>query len=78
MIINGKLSESGTKINVGDLKAVVAVHTKDNDLSFTWKSAHGPRQYSQACVDWIVERVKKDKLFATKAKSTRRRLQNQR
>jgi hypothetical protein len=74
-LITGKISETGRKVNVGDLKAIIAVHSKGSELSFTWKSAHGPRQYSQACIDWIVEHVKKDKLFATKAKSKLRRSQ---
>jgi hypothetical protein len=66
-LINGALNEVGSKVNVAGLKAAVAVNSNVNDLSFTWKSVHGPRQYSQACIDWIVERVKKDKYFIRKA-----------
>jgi hypothetical protein len=61
------------KINQYDIQAIIHVFVIDNSKpNFYYKSLYGPKQYSQAFVDWILGEHIKDTMFFHKTREAYR------
>jgi hypothetical protein len=57
------------KINQYDIQAIIHVHSIDTlKPNFYYKSLYGPKQYSQAFIDWIIANHQKNPLFFLKTR----------
>lgn len=66
-LVNQKLPE-GSKINQFHIRVIRAVHGVDGNQLFAYRPKYSSQQYSQAFVDWLVERFREDPEFFSKAK----------
>jgi EC042_2821-lke REase len=64
--VNGRLREDKA-INAYEFQAIKRTH--DIDPEFVHQPRFGTSQYSQAFVDWLVERIERDPEFVTRARS---------
>ncbi len=58
----------GPTLNQFDFRAVVQVHHVADDDRFSWKPQFSARQYSEAFVEWVIEKVSADPMFFQKAR----------
>ena len=73
----GKLQEAlpnGPAPNAYDLQAINRVHNVANDDRLSWKPQFSARQYSDALVEWIVERVNGDATFLRETRDRYRQI----
>jgi hypothetical protein len=73
--VNAALSVYGVKLSAYDIKVAGVVYGAHGKLEHCYKSEDGPRKYSPAFVDWLVENCKRDRLFFKVARSKLRRLE---
>jgi hypothetical protein len=68
--VNKRLPRRRREINAYDVQAVRAVHRIDpaNAPDFAHKPRFASQQYSDAFVDWLIERIKRDRNFLTRAR----------
>jgi hypothetical protein len=66
--VNKRLPE-GVKINSYDVLSVRRVYDIDENTKFCHSPLYSSQQYSQALVDWLIERHATDKEFFTKARA---------
>jgi len=67
-IINERLGNE-EKINQYDIQAIVHAYGVDNSKpNYFYKSLYGQKQYSEAFVNWVIEKHQGDSLFFTKAR----------
>jgi hypothetical protein len=67
--LNPRLDELGARATPYDIGAVRQIYRLDKDLRYTYKPQFGPRKYSDALISWIVEKIRRDKLFFVKTRS---------
>lgn len=66
--VNKRLPQ-GVKINPYDVLSLRRVYDIDENTKFSHTPLYSSQQYSQALVDWMVERHARDKEFFTKARA---------
>lgn len=72
--VNSRLKTLGVKANQYDIRAVLAVHGRDGGSSYTWKPEYGPRKYSEAFSEWLIQQAAKDKFFFIRTRSKWKRM----
>jgi len=55
-------------ISAHDLQCVRRVHKIDDNPMFTYQAQHSPRKYTEAFVDWLLDRYEQDPTFFKQAR----------
>jgi hypothetical protein len=74
-MINSQLKPHGILVSAYDIKVVGLVHDIYSNLEYCYKSQYGPRKFSSALSEWLVERLKRDKMFLKVARAKLHRIQ---
>jgi hypothetical protein len=67
--VNAQLSPLGRHLSVYDIHAIDATHSLFSRLEFSYKPRYGVRTYSEECVEWIVDQIKRNQVFHILARS---------
>jgi hypothetical protein len=71
--LSRRLSDRGIKVTAPSIRMILNVFGLTQDVAFTWKPKHGPRQYTEAFVEWVEAQLRKDARFITKTRARFRR-----
>ncbi len=54
--------------STNDFQAIVKIHNVAGNPSLAWEPEFSSRQYSHALVEWVVEEINQNNLFANEAR----------
>ena len=72
-LVNGELQTHYVTMTVHDLAVLLSTIDRKRAVEFCYMPRHGPKQYSQAYADWIVNQVARNRSFFQLARARYRR-----